>query len=323
VIRNVVHKGCITHNGAVYPGEHISIIEEDLWERANRAIAPRIDRKLARVEEDKHSHLLKGIVVCGQCGGALTPHPAGKKDASGRPYLYYTCTNVAKEGKSSTCDVRSIPARRLEELVISLLAEIGKYPEVIEKTVGVLRGSAQKEIGPIKTEIEKLSREIKELDAQEDRLAQLAQNPESGDFGAKLMREGRQTAERRNGLAQEREKLRVQVNMKEIGLINSNAVAQQLSNFGALMDVLDPEDQKDLVRLIVREVRVNRFDPAKEKTELGKGMLPVKIRTQWYMLNITFFANDLFSNILQGGVNQFVSKQEWLPGKGSNLRPSD
>jgi len=58
--------------------------------------------------------------------------------------------------------------------------------------------------------------------------------------------------------------------MKEIGLTNSNAAAQQLRDFGALMNVLDPEDQKDLVRLIVREVRVNRFDPAREKSELGK-----------------------------------------------------
>ena len=68
---------------------------------------------------------------------------------------------------------------------------------------------------------------------------------------------------------------------------------------------------------------VNRFDLAKERLPSGEGVLPIKIRTMWYVVNITFFANDLFSNILKKDVAKFVSSRKWLPGLGLNQRPSD
>ncbi len=304
VIRNVVHKGFLVHNEQLFKGEHQAIVSEDLWERANRAIAPKADRRVLRLEEDKHGHLLKGILVCGHCGSALTPHPAGKKDASGRPYLYYACTNVAKHGAKHDCGVRSIPAKKIEELVISLLGELGKHPETIESTVGVLRESAQKEIRPLKAEIEKRTKQIKALQEREDRLAKLAADAEAGEFGAKLLGEGREIAETRKGIEQERAGLQAQVSMKEVGLIDAESVAQQLLAFHSVMGALPAEEQKEMVRFLLKEIRVNRFDPAKDQGDLGEGEIPLKIRTQRFVLNITFFSNDLFTRALRDGVKE-------------------
>ena len=38
--------------------------------------------------------------------------------------------------------------------------------------------------------------------------------------------------------------------------------------------------------------------------------------TSWYVVNITFFANDLFSNILKKDVAKFVFSRKWLGGAG-------
>lgn len=259
---------------------------------------------MARLEEDKHGHLLKGVLVCGHCGSSLTPHPAGKRDADGRPYLYYACTNVAKHGVKSDCGVRSIPAKKIEELVVSLLGELGKHPETIEKTVGVLRRAAQKEILPLKAEIERHSKQIRAFQDREDRLAKLAANSEAGDFGAKLLSEGREISESRKLVEQTRANLQVQVSMKEVGLIDAQSIAQQLLAFHSLMGEMSSDDQKELVRLLLKEIRVNRFAPEKQGAELGEGQIPLKIRTQWFLINITFFANDFFSRALREGVNQ-------------------
>ena len=80
---------------------------------------------------------------------------------------------------------------------------------------------------------------------------------------------------------------------------------------------------REEMRLMLKEVRVNRFDPEKQKGALGDAQIPVQIRTNWYSLNITLFSNELFSRALRDGIKQFVSKREWLPGLGSNQRPSD
>ena len=59
-----------------------------------------------------------------------------------------------------------------------------------------------------------------------------------------------------------------------------------------------------MVRSLLKEIRVNRFDPAKDQGELGEGEIPLKIRTQWFVLNITFFSNDLFTRALRDGVKE-------------------
>lgn len=92
--------------------------------------------------------------------------------------------------------------------------------------------------------------------------------------------------------------------MKEVGLIDVQSVAQQLLAFHSLMGEMTPDEQKELVRLLLKEIRVNRFDPEKQRAELGESEIPLKIRTQWFVINITFFANDLFSRALREGVNQ-------------------
>lgn len=158
---------------------------------------------------------------------------------------------------------------------------------------------------------------------REDELAKHATDPRAGGFSASLLNQGREFANRREHLERERAVLQAQIGMKEVGLVDSEKVAAQLRAFHGLMNELSADEQKDFVRLMLKEVRVNRFDPEKQKGELGDTQIPVKIRTNWYSLNVTLFSNELFSRALRDGVKEFVSKRKWLPGLGSNQRPSD
>src|SRR5690606_14052510 len=57
------------------------------------------------------------------------------------------------------------------------------------------------------------------------------------------------------------------------------------------------EDQRNLLQLMMRQIRVNRLDPAKDRIPAGPHSWDTKIRTQWYSVNLDFFATDLFSVI--------------------------
>ena len=48
------------------------------------------------------------------------------------------------------------------------------------------------------------------------------------------------------------------------------------------------------LQLILREIRVKHFDPSAEPKPKEKGLFDVKIRTKWYLVNVSLFASDLF-----------------------------
>jgi DNA invertase Pin-like site-specific DNA recombinase len=76
--------------------------------------------------------MLTGICFCAGCGGAMTIR-TGK---SGR-YRYYTCSIAARQG-STGCKGRSIPMKRLDDLVAAHLEERLLDPERLEEVLGIL-----------------------------------------------------------------------------------------------------------------------------------------------------------------------------------------
>lgn len=67
------------------------------------------------------------------------------------------------------------------------------------------------------------------------------------------------------------------------------------------MDSLPPEEQKELLRLIIREITVKHFDPEKDKAPVQEGVFRSKIRTKWYLVNMSLYASGLASRIAHEG----------------------
>jgi hypothetical protein len=77
--------------------------------------------------------LLTGICFCGDCGGAMTLRTSGK----GEQYRYYTCSIAARQGETG-CKGRSVPMRKLDDLVASHLEQRLLDPERLEDVLGAL-----------------------------------------------------------------------------------------------------------------------------------------------------------------------------------------
>ncbi len=90
-------------------------------------------------------------------------------------------------------------------------------------------------------------------------------------------------------------------------------VAQQLRDFGEVITHLEPEEKKELVRLLIREVRVNHADHKKAPEEATEADSSLQLRNNRFVLNISFFATGLFSEIKRTGVKHFDFQQKWLP----------
>lgn len=115
--------------------------------------------------------LLTGIATCASCGGGMTLR-TGK---SGR-YRYYTCATCAQRGKSA-CKGRSVPMDKLDNVVITRLADQLLTPERIGD---LLRGLMERQTAKDEDYANRITALRGKLSDAEGRLGRLYQAIENG-----------------------------------------------------------------------------------------------------------------------------------------------
>jgi site-specific DNA recombinase len=132
MLQNRIYRGEIVHKGAVYPGEHAAIVDEDLWSSVQlRLESNGVERQEAQAPA--RSNLLTGVLFDAS-GQAMTPTHAVKR---GVRYRYYVSRRLVTgtrgaDGNRQTPGQR-IPAANLEGLVVQRLRSfLGDPVAVIE-----------------------------------------------------------------------------------------------------------------------------------------------------------------------------------------------
>ena len=294
-------KGIIEHGDKEYPSEHPALVSAKLWDEANEAIKPEKTESSKLQRRDKHVHLLKGLLKCGHCGTSLTPYPSGKKDANGQPYLYYTCTHVSKDGGASECPVRSIPARAFEDLILGYLGEIGRHPEIIEAAVRASNEAKTKAVRPLKAKLADLERRHRELSEGVQNCVEVGKRKGAQNITDSFMAEAERLSSEQREIELEKTKLNIEINYRESVVADKQVIADALLRFEAVMKNLPGEDQKELVRLVVREISVKHVEPGADQAHQENGVFKTKIRTKWYLVNMSLYASGLFARVSQEG----------------------
>jgi site-specific DNA recombinase len=130
MVQNRVYRGEIVHKGAVYPGEHDAIVDEDLWTSVQlRLEANGVERRERRAPA--RSNLLTGVLFDAS-GQAMTPTHAVKK---GVRYRYYVSrrlvTGTRGEDGNGQMSGQRIPAANLEGLVVQRLRSFFADPVAV------------------------------------------------------------------------------------------------------------------------------------------------------------------------------------------------
>jgi site-specific DNA recombinase len=117
LLANRIYIGEISHKGNSYPGEHKAIIDRELWESVRAKLAENHRARRHRTDTSEPS-LLSGLVF-DQDGSRYTPSHAVKK---GKRYRYYVSRRIILGRSPAATQPSSIPARELEQLVLTELA---------------------------------------------------------------------------------------------------------------------------------------------------------------------------------------------------------
>ena len=118
ILRNPVYKGELLHRatGEIFHGLHEPLVDAALWEDCRRILD-----ESAGLQPSAHREtvaILKGLVRCGHCGGAMAPVFSVKR--KGLRYSYYRCVSSTKRGESD-CPLKNISGELLERQVVSQL----------------------------------------------------------------------------------------------------------------------------------------------------------------------------------------------------------
>ena len=131
MLTNVAYTGRVRFEGKLLEGEHQRIIDDETFNQVQEQLQ-RNGRKGGRSVRNKGGGLLKGLVRCGSCGGAMMHTYSQKKETR---YRYYVCITAHQHGWNA-CETKSVPAPLLEGAVVENLRRFAQQPAMIS---GVLR----------------------------------------------------------------------------------------------------------------------------------------------------------------------------------------
>jgi site-specific DNA recombinase len=242
LLTNMVYIGKVQYGGQVYAGEHVAIVDPDIWQRVQDRL--RFNCKTGgRQIRNKYGAVLKGILWCASCEAGMV-HTYTQK-APNKLYRYYVCVNAHQKGYNQ-CPTRSVSAPVIEQAVVDQIRGIAANPDVVAEVVRQL--DEQRVAG-----IEGLEREKRVMEKELQHL---------GEEIAGLVRmNGKLVTDRMADLQQrvailERQLREVRDQLAEsVGqTMDVASVRKTLREFDGVWSEMTPREQEKFVKTLVERV---------------------------------------------------------------------
>ena len=85
ILRNPYYSGIVTCCGVEYSGRHELLIDAELWQQVQDTLTASRNRST----RDAHTHYLKGLLKCGQCGPSMMFNLT--RNNHRRLHFYFVC----------------------------------------------------------------------------------------------------------------------------------------------------------------------------------------------------------------------------------------
>ena len=115
LLRNRIYLGEVVHKGAVYPGEHEAIVDEELW----NAVQDKLNGNVVRQRQSRiESGALLGGLIFDDRGNRMSPTHTMRR---GNRYRYYISQTILRGCREEAGSLPRIGADDVEELVVEAL----------------------------------------------------------------------------------------------------------------------------------------------------------------------------------------------------------
>jgi len=224
MFNNRLYVGEIAHHDQHYPGEHEAIVPRALFDQV-QSILEQNCRVRGNNARAKTPAMLKGILKCGHCGGAMGPTFAKK---NGKTYRYYLCVAASKNGYDS-CPVRTVAAGEIENAVMEQLRAVFRSPEMIAETYRAARSQEREQVSALESERQEL----------EVKLAGNLAQTEKQEFQNRV------------------HEIKRMIRGLDNHALDELQIAEALNQLDPIWDELFPAEQARIVQLLIERVVVN------------------------------------------------------------------
>lgn len=192
--------------------------------------------------------LLSGILVCGECGGAMTGH----RQHSGK-YNYYECCSSAR---NKDCTNRTFSRDKLEKIICEYVSEL-----LSDDTVDEIKSFLIKNSELINSEISKtkkdINRELAGIERRLNKVADMLIDTPSETLKKKLLE-----------LEAEKERLQIQLEKSDGGSITTKKLDEYMPKVKDF-DNLDRNQKKIYISRIIKKITVQKNGDIKIITAYG------------------------------------------------------
>lgn len=233
-------------------GVHEPIISDVQWENVQRIIRKR-SYKPVRSETP---FILSGIIKCPQCGAGMV---AGRsKGAGGKSYRYYICGQFHNKGKA-ICSSHSIRADMAEQHIIDELSRIVNEPYILKKLLKKINQNRASADQSIQEERKLIQSQLSKLESNKNKIMDnMMIDPELVQiFKPKLL----EIQQEQKTLQDRLEGLNEQLSIHDTHPIDYDSLEKLLGDFHTTLTMADPDEQKSLYRLIIKEILITKEAP--------------------------------------------------------------
>lgn len=233
-------------------GKHESIIEQEQWNRVQQSRK----RRSIKPAQSNNPYILNGLIRCPECGYGMVS--GSSKGAKGKKYRYYVCGLFHNKG-SKACSAHSIRADRAEEQVFEELERIVSEPYVLNRIVDNVNEKRIDARTPINDEIKILQSKLNKVEVRINNITnQLMDDPSLvAIFKPKLTGLTEEQAELQSKL----KALNTELEECDTTPIDAQALHNLLANFDKVIKDAEPEQQKALLRLIIKNIQISKEAP--------------------------------------------------------------
>jgi len=161
---NPYYKGCVSFQGALYPGKHQPLVDERTWQQVQDILAAHVNGERTR----DHPHYLKSTVYCGTCGSRLLVEIS--KSRSGVYYPYFMC--AGRHGKRTNCKQKAVLIDEVEKRIEEHYEHIALNPDFRLEVEAMLIEELKSARAGSEAELRDLQRQRDKLERERDKLMQ-------------------------------------------------------------------------------------------------------------------------------------------------------
>ncbi len=243
ILRSPRYACLVAAAGERCAGEHEAVIEREQFDRVRQRLARPGVRAVAGRNP---SYLLRGVLHCGSCRGAMTP-------GGSRGYRYYRCVTKDKKG-AEACAARALPAKALEAFVVDRLTAMASDKTHTPQLVAKVRRRFALDTQALAARRRELQSRVSKLgaDANEARPA-LRLSERARTLADQRIEAAGEALEKAQG-----ELATVEDKLASLKTADADAVwvADALSDFGSLWDLMTEDNRQRLVTALVRRIEV-------------------------------------------------------------------